>query len=67
MHTGEFIRDFGPLHEFWSFLFERLNKVLKAYNTNNHGYGGELETTFFTEFHRTCASARLVSSDALGS
>ncbi|KAI0093118.1 hypothetical protein BDY19DRAFT_902918 [Irpex rosettiformis] len=59
MHTSQFVRDFGPLHEFWSFLFERLNKVLKAYNTNNHGTGGELETTFFTEFHRTCASARL--------
>ena len=25
------MRDFGPLHEFWTFLFERLNKVLKSY------------------------------------
>ncbi len=26
-HTAECVRDFGPLHGFWTFLFERLNKV----------------------------------------
>ncbi|KAI1783145.1 hypothetical protein LXA43DRAFT_977257 [Ganoderma leucocontextum] len=59
-HVPDFALMFGPLHNFWSFLFERLNKVLKSYNTNNRG-DGELETTFFTEFHRTSASARMVS------
>ncbi|KAH9852401.1 hypothetical protein C2E23DRAFT_860058 [Lenzites betulinus] len=54
-HTPEFVRDYGPLREFWTFLFERLNKILKSYRTNNHE-GGEIETTFFREFHR---SARL--------
>lgn len=58
--TTESIRDYGPLHGFWTFLFERLNKVLKSYRTNNHG-GGELKTTFFREFHRTVLSSRLVS------
>ncbi|KII93303.1 hypothetical protein PLICRDRAFT_100818 [Plicaturopsis crispa FD-325 SS-3] len=53
-HTPECVRDYGPLHEFWTFLFERINKVLKSYKTNNHS-GGELETTFFREFHRTLA------------
>ncbi|KAJ7470860.1 hypothetical protein FB451DRAFT_1472522 [Mycena latifolia] len=47
----EIIRDFGPLYGFWTFLFERLNKLLKSYDTNNHG-DGELEVTFFREFHR---------------
>ncbi|KAH9924357.1 hypothetical protein B0H21DRAFT_712451, partial [Amylocystis lapponica] len=60
IHTADFVRDFGPLHDFWSFLFERLNKLLKSYNTNNHG-DGALETTFFAEFHRTSASSRVVT------
>lgn len=58
------MRDFGPLHEFWTFLFERLNKVLKSYKTNNHN-AGELETTFFREFHRTIATSRLVARSVL--
>lgn len=77
MHTTQFIRNFGPLREFWTFLFERLNKVLKSYKTPNHG-GGELETSFFREFHRTVQLSRqvrifpyyyhlLISSPASGS
>jgi hypothetical protein len=58
-HTPRSVRDYGPLHEFWTFLFERLNKVLKSYKTNNRS-GGELEVTFFREFHRTVLSSRLV-------
>jgi hypothetical protein len=54
------VHNFGPLHEFWTFLFERLNKVLKSYKTNNRN-GGELETTFFREFHRTITTSRLVA------
>ena len=58
-HTAECVRDYGPLHGFWTFLFERLNKVLKSYKTNNHS-GGELETSFLREFFRTVATARNV-------
>ncbi|KAG1727357.1 uncharacterized protein EDB91DRAFT_1086435 [Suillus paluster] len=29
---------FGPLHDFWMFLFERLNKVLKSFKSNNHAH-----------------------------
>ncbi|KAI0027268.1 hypothetical protein K488DRAFT_74674, partial [Vararia minispora EC-137] len=36
MHIPECIRDFGPLHCFWTFLFERMNKVPKSYNSSNH-------------------------------
>ena len=60
VHTADFIYDYGPLYGFWTFLFERLNKVLKSYNTNNHG-GGELEVTFFREFQRTSVVSRAVS------
>ncbi|KAF7372541.1 alcohol dehydrogenase [Mycena venus] len=50
-HIFQIIRDFGPVYGFWTFLFERLNKLLKSYDTNNHA-DGELEVTFFREFHR---------------
>ncbi|KAG1774332.1 hypothetical protein EV702DRAFT_1047887 [Suillus placidus] len=57
-HIGGCVRNFGPLHDFWTFLFKRLNKLLKSYKTNNHS-NGALETTFFMEFHRTCELGRL--------
>ncbi|KAL4070190.1 hypothetical protein V8B97DRAFT_1871733 [Scleroderma yunnanense] len=49
-HVVEYVWDFGPSHSFWTFIFKQLNKVLKSYKANNHG-DGELETTFFREFH----------------
>lgn len=58
-HISECVRNFGPLHDFWTFLYERLNKVLKSFKTNNHGQG-ELETTFFYEFQKMCQTSRLV-------
>lgn len=59
IHLGECIRDYGPLSGFWTFVFERLNKTLKSYHTNNHG-GGELEVTFFREFQRSSSASRMV-------
>ncbi|KAJ7749137.1 hypothetical protein B0H16DRAFT_1461303 [Mycena metata] len=62
-HTAENVRDYGPLQEFWTFLFERINKVLKSYNSSNHS-GGELETSFFREFHRTVQTSRILAHAA---
>jgi hypothetical protein len=39
------------VYRFWTFLFERLNKLLKSYSTNNHG-AGELEVSFFCAFEK---------------
>ncbi|OCH86190.1 hypothetical protein OBBRIDRAFT_814722 [Obba rivulosa] len=50
-HIFTQIEDFGPVYGFWTFLFERLNKILKNYSVNNHE-GGELEVTFMREFDR---------------
>lgn len=50
-HIFDQIEDYGPVYGFWTFLFERLNKVLKNYAQNNHA-GGELEVTFFRECSR---------------
>ncbi|KAF5332890.1 hypothetical protein D9758_017886 [Tetrapyrgos nigripes] len=60
-HTTECVEDFGPLHGFWTFLFERINKVLKNYNSSNHS-GGELEVSFFREFHRTIQQSRVMAA-----
>jgi hypothetical protein len=64
MYIPDCIRDFGPMHGFWTFLFERLNKVLKSYNSANHA-AGELEVSFFCEFHRTVLQSRVVSDCCL--
>src|SRR6267154_4649925 len=60
-HIFDQILDYGPVYGFWTFVFERLNKVLKSYSTNNHA-GGELETTFVREFMRNTSLRRLVST-----
>ncbi|KAG2344685.1 hypothetical protein BDR05DRAFT_865367, partial [Suillus weaverae] len=50
-HIFSQLQDYGPVYGFWTFLFERLNKVLKSYSTNNHG-DGEIEISFFCAFSR---------------
>ncbi|CDO71994.1 hypothetical protein BN946_scf184943.g29 [Trametes cinnabarina] len=59
-HTAEFVRDYGPLRGYWTFIFERLNKILKSFRTNNHE-GGEIEVTFFREFHRAANLNRVLA------
>ncbi|KZT50088.1 hypothetical protein CALCODRAFT_488967 [Calocera cornea HHB12733] len=54
------IRRYGPVHGFWTFLFERLNKVLKAINTSGHK-GGVVEVTFAREFKREMSLTRMCS------
>ncbi|KIN97963.1 hypothetical protein M404DRAFT_31780 [Pisolithus tinctorius Marx 270] len=58
-HIGDCTHNFGPLHNFWMFLFECLNKILKSFKANNHT-NGELESMFFKEFHRTCETSRVI-------
>jgi len=49
VHTADQIHDFGPMHDFWTFLTERLNKMLKNMNNNNWG-GGRLEISMMRAF-----------------
>lgn len=60
-HVFDQIKDYGPVYGFWSFTYERLNKVLKSYHTNNHG-GGEIEVSFFRAFTRESRIYEIVSS-----
>ena len=59
-HLSDQIRDYGPVYGFWSFTFERLNGVLKNYNTNNHS-GGEIEVSFFRSYLRDNRVREIVS------
>lgn len=49
MHMFAQIQDYGPVYGFWLFTFERMNRVLKSINTNNHS-GGDIETTYMRGF-----------------
>lgn len=60
IHFSEQLRDFGPVHGFWTFLAERLNKTLKNYNSNNH-CGGELEASMMRAFDREVQIKAIVS------
>jgi hypothetical protein len=35
LHLGEFMRSLGPVHGWWTFLFERFNGIIQRQNTNN--------------------------------
>ena len=63
-HIFTQIIDYGPVYGFWSFTYERLNKVLKSYHTNNHG-GGEIEVTFFRAFKRDVKLRGLVRNGSI--
>ncbi|KAG1718381.1 uncharacterized protein EDB91DRAFT_1240882 [Suillus paluster] len=58
-HIFDQLHDYGPVYGFWTFLFKRLNKVLKSYTTNNHG-NGKIEVTFFHAFMRDISLRTLV-------
>lgn len=60
VHLPDQITDFGSVYNFWSFLTERLNKVLKNLNSNNWN-GGQIEISMMREFHRSTQTEHLVS------
>jgi hypothetical protein len=61
VHIPDQLRDFGPVYEFWTFLTERLNKVLKTYNNNSWTHG-QLETTMMRAFDREARIHTMVST-----
>lgn len=65
-HIFEQLDDYGPVYGFWTFVFERLNKVLKSYATSGHG-GGEIEVAFIREFMRNAALRHIVRIHGSGS
>jgi hypothetical protein len=51
VHVPDQLIDYGPVYNFWAFLTEHLNKILKNLNSNNWT-GGQLEVSMMREFHR---------------
>jgi hypothetical protein len=52
VHLPDQLRDYGPVYNIWTFLTERLNKLLKSMNANNWT-GGQLEISMMHEFQRS--------------
>ncbi|TDL15548.1 hypothetical protein BD410DRAFT_732539 [Rickenella mellea] len=50
-HITNQIRDFGPVYSFWTFVSERLNKLLKNFNSNSWK-GGQMEISMMRSFGR---------------
>ncbi|KII83669.1 hypothetical protein PLICRDRAFT_180270 [Plicaturopsis crispa FD-325 SS-3] len=63
VHMPDQIRDFGPVYNFWCFLTERLNKVLKSSNSNNWT-GGQLEISMMREFQRDAQLSAMIKEVA---
>lgn len=60
VHFSEQLRNFGPVHGFWTFLYERLNKTLK--NTNSNSWkGGQLEISMMRAFQLQVHIRNMVS------
>ena len=55
-HLKEAIEDFGPLHAFWLFSYERFNGVLGNYPNNNKSIEPQL-------MNRFCQDSILLSVD----
>lgn len=59
VHLPDQILDYGSVYNFWAFLSERLNKVLKNLNVNNWG-GGQLEVSMMRQYLRATKLDTLV-------
>ena len=49
LHLKESILDYGPVYAFWLFSYERFNRVLGAYSTNNINIEVQLMRKFVNE------------------
>ena len=55
MHLQDCVLDYGPVHGFWCFAFERYNGTLGAYSTNNKN----IEVQMMNRFIRHQAIKRM--------
>jgi len=64
VHLPDQLHDYGPVYNIWAFLSERLNKLLKSYDSNNWK-GGQLEVSMLREFQRGLRLNAIVISSKL--
>lgn len=48
-HLAKCLQDYGPVHSFWCFPFERFNGLLGAYNTNKKSIEKQIMKKFLRE------------------
>ncbi|KAI1783783.1 hypothetical protein LXA43DRAFT_1067338 [Ganoderma leucocontextum] len=72
-HTGDFVLDYGPLHEFLMFVFKRLNKVLKSFKTTgrsgvrlHHMLVSGLKEPSLSPLRESCDAMLTAASDDRG-
>jgi len=61
IHLKDCFMNFGPIHAFWAFAFERQNGVLGSYHTNNKN----IEEQIMSKFLRHQRVKRMSSTDEL--
>lgn len=61
LHLKDCLLDYGPVHGFWCFPFERFNGILGAYPTNNLN----VEVQMMNRFTRHQAVKRMTNSELL--
>lgn len=64
LHLPDQLRDYASVYNFWTFLTERLNKLLKSSNSN-YQMGGQLEVSMMREFDRSVRLQDLVRQQFL--
>ena len=50
-HLKQSLEDYGPIHNFWLFSYERYNGILESFPSNNRSLEIQLMKRFFREFH----------------
>ena len=56
LHLRDCLLDYGPVHAFWCFAFERYNGILGAYPTNSRAIEPQIMRKFLREQEARCMS-----------
>ena len=56
-HLKQSLHDYGPIHNFWLFSYERYNGIMETFPSNNRSFEVQLMNKFYREFV-LCASVK---------
>ena len=56
-HLKQSLHDYGPIHNFWLFSYERYNGIMETFPSNNRSLEVQLMNKFYREFV-LCASVK---------
>lgn len=67
LHLKDCLLDYGPVHSFWCYGFERYNGVLGRYHTNNQFIEVQIMQKFLREQHVRAVSIEPEASELFSS